>query len=177
MLQHGFLVVWFMQLLQFPSVDLNASTDAVCFQFCPYATRWLWNSIENSCPKPKKKKKKIWGMISIRFNLGYVNRACVFHLEPKAGISSSWTGPPLSAVMWTAAPTLGSPRRAVMRASGVRLVLLKPLVLIGSHALSHTNTYPHCRMIWARLPQEEARVGVCFMLRVQWLMSKTLSRS
>lgn len=50
--------------------------------------------------------------------------------------------PPLSAVMWTTAPTLSSPRRAVMRASGVSVVLLKPLVLISSHALSHTNTYP-----------------------------------
>lgn len=49
---------------------------------------------------------------------------------------------PLSAVMWTTAPTLDSPRRVVMWASGVCVVLLKPLVLIGSHALSHTNTYP-----------------------------------
>lgn len=54
---------------------------------------------------------------------------CIFHLglTVKAGISLAWTVLPFFAVMWTTAPTLGSLRRAVMWANGVKVVLLKRL--------------------------------------------------
>lgn len=63
---------------------------------------------------------------------------CIFHLglTVKAGISLAWTVLPLFAVMWTTAPTLGSLRRAVMWANGVKVVLLKRF-----ESLSSTTTY------------------------------------
>lgn len=66
---------------------------------------------------------------------------------------------PLSAVMWTAAPTLGSLRRAVMWASGVQLVLLATPCFWKAATHSHTNTYTPALCTYCKHASHERKPG------------------